>query len=73
MLWKGEVLKLNKEKVFLAMARKGISRKELSENSSVSDRTIQRLLTGKHNANSKTLWKLASALCVDVTEIIDIN
>ena len=58
-------------KIDVAMANKGYSAKELSEKCGVSQITIARLKRGVQKARPETVGKIAKALNVDVTEIIE--
>lgn len=53
------------------MANKEYSAKELSEKCGVSQVTITRLVRGIQTARPVTVGKIAKALNVDVTEIIE--
>lgn len=65
------ILKIDKMKIDVAMANKGYSAKELSEKCGVSQITIARLKRGVQKARPETVGKIAKALNVDVTEIIE--
>ncbi len=64
-------MKIDKMKIDVAMANKGYSAKELSEKCGVSQITIARLKRGVQKARPETVGKIAKALNVDVTEIIE--
>lgn len=64
-------MKIDKMKLDLAMANKAYSAKELSKKSGVSQVTIVRITKGTQNARPETVGKIALALGVDVTEIIE--
>lgn len=49
----------------------GLSRRELAELSGVSEPTVVNLELGKHRPHFSTLQKVASALSVDPTELLD--
>ncbi len=64
-------MKIDKMKIDVTMAKKGYSAKELSEKCGVSQVTIARLKRGVQEARPATIGKIAKALNVDVTEIIE--
>ena len=51
--------------------RKGLSQEELTENSGLSLRTIQRIENGETDPTGETLRRIASALKVNPDELID--
>ncbi|WP_334145610.1 helix-turn-helix transcriptional regulator [Muricomes intestini] len=64
-------MKINKERLLLAMAKKNInSFSELSEEANVSRQTLSYIKNGK-TCSIKTLNAISKALGVDVTEIIE--
>lgn len=66
----GEVMKVNTKKLEIAMANACISARELSEKSGVSQFTITRIQSDA-NVFPATVGKIAKALNVNVTEIIE--
>lgn len=63
-------MKLNKEKLELAMARKCMDIKDISKNSGLSYSTISQIKYGR-GTTPKKVGLLANALNVDVSEILD--
>lgn len=63
-------MKINVNKLFVAMARKGINFSELSSISKVSRPTLSYIKNGK-TCRPDVVSKIAAALGVDVTEIIE--
>ena len=61
---------LDKVKVELAMARKGLNRAELAKTLDVADLTVSKYFRQGRVLNPKTVGKLAKALEVDPSEII---
>ena len=61
------------ENIKLAVARKlkGFSQGQLAEAAGVSRVTVARLERGKYSPNMKTLARIANALGVPVTELIE--
>lgn len=64
-------MKVSKKKLQLAMAKKCINACELAELTGVSNSLISSYLAGSREPRTKTLGKIAKALSVDVTEIIE--
>lgn len=64
-------MKLDKMKLDLAMASKAYSAKELSQKCGVSQVTITRITKGVQKARPGTVGKIAKALEVPVTDIIE--
>lgn len=63
-------MKIDKNKLELAMARKCVSAEELSKKTDISTITIARIRNGSQMGRTKTIGLIAKALEVDVTEII---
>lgn len=63
-------MKISKEKLEIAMVRKGMNVKDLSEKSGVSTNPIYRLMNGK-GVTSKTMFLVCDALGCDITEILE--
>lgn len=63
-------MRINRKKLVLIMLDKDITQRELAENSGVSRATICSVKSGK-SCSSETVQKIAKALDVDVTEIIE--
>lgn len=61
-------MRLNSKKVFLIMARKCMSKKDLARALGVSGATCSRYFT--HSLTAKTLGRIAKALNVDAEELI---
>lgn len=66
------ILKVNKMKLKIAMARSKMNASDLSKKALMPLSTVSSVISGS-NARSKTLGKIAAALDVDVTEIIDMD
>lgn len=64
-------MKINKDKVLICMARKGITNKTMAEEYGCSRQYISIILS-KGSVKPATAGKIAKALGVDVTEIIDL-
>ena len=64
-------MKINKQKLDLAMASMMYSAKELSKVCGVSPVTIARITKGTQQARPETVGKIAKALNVPVTDIIE--
>lgn len=64
-------MKIDKMKLDLAMASKTYSVKELSQKCGVSQVTITRITKGVQKARPETVGKIAKALEVPVTDIIE--
>ena len=63
-------MKISKNKLNLALARKQWNQRDLRDNAIVSAQTILNLNKGK-SVMPATVGKIAAALGVDVTEIIE--
>ena len=63
-------MKISKSKLNIALARKQWNQRDLRDNAIVSAQTILNLNKGK-SVMPATLGKIAAALGVDVTEIIE--
>ncbi|SHI40531.1 helix-turn-helix domain-containing protein [Lutispora thermophila] len=64
-------MKLNQNKLLLAMANACITIGELAEKSGVSRPALTKFTTGKSNPKPATLGKLAKALGVKPEELIE--
>lgn len=64
------MLRPNTEQIYYAMARKIMSRKELSEKSGVSESTLYKVITKGFLSKPELLGKIAQALEVNIEEII---
>ncbi len=64
-------MKINREKLSLAMARACVSAKDLQRESGICDITLCRIQNGTQQARPKTIGRLAVALKVDVAELIE--
>lgn len=65
-------MKINKHKLLLAMAKKCINAYTLCEWSGMQYATYRRIVSGQ-NCKPATAGKVARALGVDVTEIIELE
>ena len=63
-------MRLNVQKLLLAMARVKITDSELCDAAGVPKSTFSNIKAGKRNAKPVTLGKLAEALRVDVSELV---
>ncbi len=63
-------MKISKSKLNIALARKQWNQRDLRDNAIVSAQTILNLNKGK-SVMTATVGKIAAALGVDVTEIIE--
>jgi transcriptional regulator with XRE-family HTH domain len=66
----GVNIKINKDSLKVAMARKQMNASDLATASGISCNTIYYWLSKESEPNTKSLGKIASALEIDVTEII---
>ena len=64
-------MKINANKFITAMAKAKLSVGELSEKSGIGKNTIYSINRGNYKATPKTVGLLASALGVDVEELIE--
>lgn len=64
-------MNLDLKKVFLIMARKCMSDKDMLDKAKLSFGTWQQIKSGKCKAKLVTIGKIAKGLSVDVTEIIE--
>lgn len=64
-------MQLDIKKMEIAMARKQMSRKDLANHTGLSEQTINAYFQQKFQPSVLSIGKLAEALCVDVTELID--
>jgi len=64
-------MKLNKDKLHLAMANACLTIGELAEQSKVSRVALTRFSTGKGNPKPATIGKIAKALNVKVEDLIE--
>jgi len=69
---KEEVMKLDKDKLEILMARKTWSYADLRKASGIGGSAICKMAKGKVSFTTKTAGKIANALGVDVTEIIQL-
>ncbi len=63
-------MKLNKQKIMLYMARLGMGQAALAARSGISKTSISYIVNGK-SCNPATAGKIALALAVDVTDIME--
>lgn len=66
-------MKINKQKLQIAMANKCMSTDDLVRLSGVSRISISKYLSGMRNPRTKTLGKIAKALDVPVEKLIDME
>lgn len=64
-------MKINKQKLQVAMANACLSMDDLAALAEVSRVSISKYLSGKRQPKPKTVGKIAKALNVPVTEIIE--
>lgn len=63
-------MKANRQKLELAMARACVNANDIAEKAEMPQPTVKNVLTGR-NVNPRTIGRVAKALGVDVTEIIE--
>lgn len=63
-------MKLKKTKVLLVMAERNMYQKDLAEAAGMSRGNLSTLINGK-NCQPRTAFRIAEALGVDVTEILE--
>lgn len=66
-------MKISKDKIDILMARKQVSIKDICEKSGLPMETFKQARTGKRNPKPITVGRIAAALGVDVTEIIEMG
>lgn len=66
-------MKLSKEKLDIIMAQKQMYIKEICEASGLPKETFKQARSGARNPKPKTIGRIAAALGVDVTEIIEME
>lgn len=66
----GEEMRLEKDKTTLLMARRGYSQKDLADAINMSRGNLSTIINGK-NCHPKTALRIAEALGVEVTDIIE--
>lgn len=66
----GENMKVNKEALYLAMARACLNRRELAEKAGIPESTLQGVIN-RRGVRPATLGKVARALGIDPLEIIE--
>ena len=64
-------MKVNIQKLQIAMANACMNKTELADSVGISKITVSTYFSGKRNPSLKTVGKIAKALTVPVTEIID--
>lgn len=64
-------MKINLQKLQIAMANACVNKSELADNVGISRVTVSSYFSGKRNPSLKTVGKIAKALNVPVTEIIE--
>jgi len=63
-------VKANRKKLELAMARACMDSRDLSKKANIPRPTLNNAIVGK-GVRPSTIGRIAKALCVDVTEIIE--
>ena len=63
-------MKIDVKKINIELARRQLSITEFCSQSQIPSVTIEKILRGVRNPRPKTIGRIASALNVDVTEII---
>lgn len=66
-------MKLNIQKLQIAMANACMNKTELAEAAGISKIAVSSYFSGKRKSTPKTIGKIAKALNVSVTEIIDVT
>lgn len=64
-------MNINKEKVALFMMKERLNQRQLAQISGLSQSTINLILLHKRRPNTATIGRLANALKVDPTEILE--
>ncbi len=64
-------MKLDNSKLSIALARKQFTARTLSELSGITESALTKIKTGKQIPRPITIGKIAKALEVDVTELIE--
>ena len=64
-------MKVNLQKLQIAMANACMNKSELAGSAGISRLTVAAYFSGKRNPSLKTVGKIAKALNVPVTEIIE--
>lgn len=63
-------MKLDKKKVFVAMAAKSMNRSQLAKATGIAPATLRYAVTGISNTRPETAEKIAAALDVPLEEIL---
>lgn len=66
-------MRISRTKLDLILAKKQLSIKELCESANLPTETFKQARTGARNPTPKTIGRIAAALGVEVTEIIDMD
>lgn len=66
------MMKINTARLNLAQARAKMSSKELQKKANISDVTLGRIRNGMQESRPQTVGRIAAALGVDVSEIIEV-
>lgn len=66
-------MKINSEKLKIAQANSCLNNKELCKNAGIGTITLLEIKNGKRKPTLKTIGKIAKALGVDVTELLEIE
>ena len=63
-------MKIDNDKLYVAMANEGLLLKELCQKAEIAEVTLRQIRTGVRNPKPATIGKIARALNVNVEEII---
>lgn len=63
-------MKISKTKIFILMAKKNMNQKNLAETAGMSRGNLSTIINGK-NCQPTTAFRIAKALHVEVTDILD--
>ena len=66
-------MKFNDEKFLILAASNGMMLKDIAEKAEISTNALRDIRKGKSNPRTATLGKIAKALNVPVTDIVDIE
>lgn len=64
-------MKINNNKLMVALANEGLLLKELAQKAGISEEALRLIRYGKSDPKPSTVGKIAKALNVSVTNIID--
>lgn len=66
-------MKINFQKLQIAMANACMNKSDLADSAGISRISISKYFSGKRHPSPKTIGKIAKALNVAVTDLIDIE